>query len=106
MADETFEIATLEDLRTFVQRTICDRQQLLEGTVQVSEKVLLRQGKPCGMQFSLNGPRAVQFSAIWETDRHTILFYDCNGVRFHRCELTTTAALQEELAALARTAMP
>jgi hypothetical protein len=106
MADETTEIATLEDLRVFVQRTVCDQQQLLSDTVQVSEEILLRQGKPCGMQFTLNGPRAVQFSAIWETDRHTILFYDCNGVRFHRCELTATAELQEELAALASTAMP
>ena len=106
MADETTEIATLEDLRAFVQRTICDQQRLLDGTVQVSEKILLRQGKPCGMQFTLNGPRAVQFSAIWETNRHTILFYDCNGVRFHRCELATTADLEQELAALARTTMP
>ena len=105
MADETTEIATLGDLRAFVQRTVCDRQQLLSDTVQVSEKILLRQGKPCGMQFTLTGPRAVQFSAIWETDRHTILFYDCNGVRFHRHELIATSALQEELAALARTTL-
>jgi hypothetical protein len=101
MAESTPEITTLEDLRAFVQSTICDRQQLLPNTVGVSEQFIVRQGKACGMQFTLSGPRAVQFSAIWDATGGTILFYDCNGVRFQRHDLTMTADLAKELATLA-----
>ena len=38
------------------------------------EKVLNRAGKPCGMYFCLQGPRAVRFTAIWETERNQVLF--------------------------------
>jgi hypothetical protein len=103
MAENTPEISTLEDLRAFVQRTICDQQQLLSDTIRLSEQILLRQGKPCGMQFTLNGPRAVTFLAIWDAVGQTVLFYDSNGARSHRYELTTTAELERELAALAGT---
>lgn len=65
MAESTPEISTLEDLRAFVLRTVCTGQQLLPDTVRVSKQILVRQGKPCGLQFTLNGPRSVQFSAIW-----------------------------------------
>ncbi len=101
MAHGGSEFSSLEDLRSFVERTICDRQQLLLGAFQFHTKVLVRHGQPCGLHFTLSGPRAVQYSAIWDAVRQTILFYDCNGERFHRCDLTVTAGLREELAGLA-----
>ena len=77
------EIATLNDLRDFVERTICERKQLVIGAFQFDEMIVERHGKPCGLHFTLSGPRAVQFSAIWDAIRHTILFYDCCGKRLH-----------------------
>ena len=91
MANDISDLSSLEDLRSFVQRTICDREQLLLGAFELHEKLLVRQGEPCGLHFTLNGPRAVQFSAIWDADRHTILFYDCNGDRFHQSDLAASA---------------
>jgi hypothetical protein len=100
MTNGITDMSSLEDLRGFVQRTICDHKQLLLGAFKFHEKILVQNGKPCGLHFSLNGPRAVQFSAIWDAARHTILFYDCNGERFHRSDLVAVAGLREELAGL------
>ncbi len=93
-------ISTLEDLRDFVQQTICERQHLLPGAFQVHERILARHGKPCGLCFTLRGPRSVKFSAIWDAAGRTILFYDCKGERFHQSELFLSGELREEFADL------
>ena len=102
MDDGISEISTLDDLRDFVKQTICDRIQLLPGAFRFVERILVRQDKPCGLHFTLYGPRAVQFSAIWDAARRRVLFYDCNGERFHRSDLAGSAGLQEERVGFAR----
>ena len=102
MNNRISDLSSLDDLRVFVQRTICDQRQLLHGAFRFREKILVRQGEPCGLHFILSGPRAVQFAAIWDATRHAVLFYDCNGDRFHRSDLTGSAEISEELAGLAR----
>jgi hypothetical protein len=51
----------------------------------------MRGGKPCGLYFCLHGPRAVTFSAIWETANNTVLFYDSSGERFQKTQLVSPA---------------
>lgn len=97
----TISVSTLDDLRDFVQRTICDEKQLLFGAFEFSEKVLMRHGRPCSMHFFLCGPRAVQFSAIWDVSRRTLLFYDCDGQRFCVSQLNDSEGLKNELGRLA-----
>ena len=75
-------IHSLEDLRNFVYATLCTTHHLQSGAFQMTEKIVRRVGKPCGMYFCLHGPRAVKFTAIWETDKNTILFYGPTGERF------------------------
>lgn len=53
----------------------------------MSERVLVRGGQPCGVYFCIHGPRQVKFSAIWETDSNTILFYGSTGERFLKMQL-------------------
>jgi hypothetical protein len=53
----------------------------------MTERVLLRGDKPCGIQFCLHGPRATKFTAIWETDRNQVLFYGSRGERFLKTQL-------------------
>jgi hypothetical protein len=101
MVNRISAISTLADLRGYVQQTICDRQQLLVGAYQVQVRILVRHGKPCGLHFTLCGPRSVKFSAIWDAAGRTILFYDCHGERFHQSDLLLTKELREELAGLA-----
>jgi hypothetical protein len=95
---ETLILKSLDELRRYVQHVICDREHLVAGAFEFIEQVLERHGHPCGLHFTLNGPRCVQCSAIWDAIRHTILFYDCTGERFHRTDLKKPSQLHFELA--------
>jgi hypothetical protein len=81
------QIDNLEDLREYVNEAICNQYQLQNGAFPVTERVLLRAGKPCGLQFCLHGPRATQYSAIWDIDHGQILFYGSGGERFQKTML-------------------
>lgn len=63
----------------------------------MTEMILLRGHKSCGVYFCLHGPRQTKFSAIWETDNNSIWFYDSTGQRFLKTQLA--AAPQLELSA-------
>jgi hypothetical protein len=80
-------IHSLEDLRRYVHRTICEQNELEEGAFEVTEQILVRGGQPCGIFFCLRGPRDVRLTAIWETDRNTILFYGSAGQRLQTTRL-------------------
>lgn len=47
----------------------------------MTERILVRGGNPCGIFFCVHGPRSVKLTAIWETERNTILFYGSAGER-------------------------
>jgi hypothetical protein len=81
------ELSDLGKLRTFVQSRICDHNQLEVGAFRMTERVLTRSGRPCGIFFCVHGPRSVKFTAIWETERNTILFYGSGGERLMRTQL-------------------
>lgn len=98
MKEHPAELKTLDDLRQFVQRTICEVEQLEPGAFPCSERLLLRRGKPCGIYFCIHGPRAVKFSAIWEIERHRILFYDAAGERYRRMQLIANQRLEVAVA--------
>ena len=88
------QINNVEDLRNYVNTTICDQYQLLSGAFPLTERILRRGDKPCGIYFCLHGPRATRFSAIWETDRNKILFYGSGGERFQTTQLTESPEIQ------------
>jgi hypothetical protein len=81
------EINDLSELRNFVQQKICEHNELELNAFQLTERILVRGGRPCGIFFCLYGPRSVKLTAIWETDRNTILFYGSSGQRQHRAYL-------------------
>ncbi|MCA9218615.1 MAG: hypothetical protein KDB27_36350 [Planctomycetales bacterium] len=82
---------TLEEIKAFVYRTLCDHEQLEVGIFPMTEKLLVRQNEPCGMYYCLHGPRSVKFTAIWENRTNTILFYGANGERFEKTKLSGQA---------------
>jgi hypothetical protein len=88
------QIDDMHDLREYVNSTICDQYQLQSGAFPMTERVLRRGGKPCGIYFCLHGPRATRFSAIWETDRNQILFYGSSGERFQKTQLLEAPELK------------
>ncbi len=88
------QIQSLDDLRSYVNETLCDFDQLEPDAFRMTERVLVRAGKPCGLYFCLHGPRSVKFSAIWETERNRVLFYDSSGERFRKTQLVAAGALE------------
>ena len=93
------QIDSMDDLRQYVNTTISYQYLLLVGVFPLTDRILRRSDKPCGIYFCLHGPRATKFSAIWETDRNQILFYGSDGERFQKTQLIET--LELELAGVA-----
>ena len=91
-ADST-QIRDITDLREYVYHTLCIFHDFEPGAFDITERILVRGGSPCGIYFCLHGPRSVKLTAIWETDRNTILFYAPTGERLHRAELEHAPSL-------------
>lgn len=94
MSAYPLQIDNLNDLRSYVHQTICDQNELEPGVFPVTERFLVRGRKPCGIFFCLHGPRSVKLTAIWETDRNTILFYSSSGERVLKAQLEQAPVLE------------
>ena len=93
MVDSSQRLQNLEEIRQYVAQTLSRLETLEADRFQLSQHVLSRSGKPCGMYFCLQGPRALRLTAIWETDCNTILFYGSCGRRIHRTQLLQSPAI-------------
>jgi len=87
MVKQNVRLQNLQEIRQYVSTTLCQIDLLKSGQFRLSERLLARGGKPCGLYFCLHGPREVSLTAIWETDSNTILFYGCSGQRIGRTHL-------------------
>ena len=94
MLQNEYQISSLDDLRRYVNETLANYECLESDAFQMTERILVRGDKPCGIYFCLHGPRAVKFTAIWETDRNSILFYGASGERFHKTQLVSAPKLE------------
>jgi hypothetical protein len=94
MLARIYQTYSLDQLRDYVNETLCSYYQLQLDAFHMSERVLRRGGQPCGVYFCLHGPRAGKFTAIWETDRNCILFYGPNGERFQKTQLLEAPSLE------------
>jgi hypothetical protein len=79
MNENLGSIRNLDELRAFVHKTLCRRENILEDQFGLTSIALIRQGRDCGLHFCLRGPRSVRLEAIWVADRNTIYFYDARG---------------------------
>jgi hypothetical protein len=93
MVTSSAVIQTLDDLRHYVKNILCLENQLEIDAFPLTERTLIRSNRPCGVMFCLHGPRAVKLSAIWETQRNTVLFYDQTGERFRKVQLADAPEL-------------
>lgn len=91
------KIGNLDDLRCYINKVLCDQEELVLGAFEMTERLLTRGGKPCGMYFCVHGPRSVKISAVWDAFAGTVLFYGSSGERFHKMLLDEE--LQLDLAA-------
>jgi len=87
MSDSVDGIRSLDDLRAYVHKVLCEQENLLPDQFSMTEMQLNRRSRNCGLQFSLHGPRSVRLGAIWASDHNTIYFYNAGGVRFSKIHL-------------------
>ena len=93
MPESSMNVQSMEELRRYVADTLSNLELLKSDQFQLSQRILHRDGKPCGIHFCLHGPRALRLSAIWETDQNSILFYGSCGRRLHRTKLVKSPQL-------------
>ncbi len=87
-------VQNLQDLRQFVHHTLCEQNELERSAFQITERILVRGENPCGIFFCLHGPRNVRLTAVWESERNTVLFYSSSGERLLKTQLTATSELE------------
>ena len=92
MLNTTATLPTLDELRQYVHAQLCAKESLLEDQFVTQEEPLLMRGCVCGRQFQLHGPRSIRLGAIWASDKNLIYFYDTQGERYLRVQLTTPIA--------------
>lgn len=80
-------IRSLDDLRSYVHKILCEKENLLPEQFSMTEMQLSRGGRECGLQFSLVGPRSVRLGAIWASDQNVLYFYDARGERYRKIQL-------------------
>ncbi len=93
MQGHSIYLTTLEELRDYVQKQLCDQNELEVGAFQLTERILIKRESPCGIAFCLHGPRSVKLIAIWETGSNTVLFYSSVGERVERIRLARAPSL-------------
>ena len=93
------EVRTLDDIREFVNATLCGRESLVRDQFQMMEMELKKAGRVCGIQFSIHGPRQLRLSAVWAADKNVVYFYDPGGARFQKTSLTQRIAFEADRAA-------
>ena len=77
----------------FVHEILCEHNELEVNAFPMTERILVRSGKPCGLYFCLHGPRSVKLTAIWETDRNCVLLYSSSGECVRRVQLSHVPSL-------------
>lgn len=82
----------MDELRQFVHQHLCSKENLLEDQFGMVETPIVRGGQQCGLQFLLQGPRAVRLSAVWTSDKNEIFLYDAAGERYQKIELSQRIA--------------
>jgi hypothetical protein len=93
MLESSKSVQDVEELRCYVAETLGSLETLKADQFELSQDVLYRAGKPCGIHFRLHGPRALCLSAIWETEQNSILFYGSCGRRMHRTKLLKSPSI-------------
>jgi hypothetical protein len=98
MATLDVRIDNLRQLESYVYETLCEHNLLQRGAYPMTQRMLQRQGRPCGVYFCLHGPRATKFTAIWDRDTNSVLFYGCDGERFLKVQVDEIAELEPAVA--------
>jgi hypothetical protein len=74
-------LPNLTNIRAVVLEELCNMHQLLPNAFPLTEKLLRKQGNPCGIFYCLHGPRSIRLTAVFDIETARVLFYDSTGQR-------------------------
>jgi hypothetical protein len=94
MPESTKSVQSLEELRRYIADTLSSFESLKSDQLQLSQQILYRGERPCGIHFCLHGPRMLRLSAIWDLNQNCVLFYGSCGRRMHRTKLTQSSSVE------------
>lgn len=97
MRQDCVEIHNLIQLKQFVSRTLCQLNDFEDGIFQITERILVRCGKKCGILFCLHGPRSVKLMAVWEALSNSVIFYGSTGEKIQKTALAGVLDEEPEL---------
>lgn len=80
-------LPTLDALRGYVHKLLCDLDQLDPAAAPLQGAPLLRGKTPCGLMFQVAGPRRLRTAAVWAADEGRLLLYDSTGKRVGQVRL-------------------
>ena len=86
----------IDSIREFVRGELCEKNQLEKDAFQMTERLLVQQGKPCGLFFCIYGPRSVRLTAVWDLHRGSVFFYDSLGRRAASYQVPGSQALASQ----------
>ena len=86
--DAVIALPTLDNLRSYVLKALCARDQLDPTQTPLHQAVIKRSGRTCGLFFQAVGPRLLKNYAIWAGDENRILYYNSNGERVAETKLS------------------
>lgn len=71
----------MDSLRQFVRCQLAELGHLEEQAFPMTERVVVRNGQPCGIYYCMHGPRSVKLTAVADMHSNKILFYGSDGQR-------------------------
>ena len=80
-------LPTLDALRGYVHKLLCDLDQLDPAAAPLKSAPLLRGKAACGVHFHVAGPRLLRTAAVWAADEGRLLVYDSTGKRVGQVRL-------------------
>jgi hypothetical protein len=86
--EQVASLPTLEELRSHVHRVLCSADRLDPEQTPLTDSLVTRAGRTCGLFFQIQGPRSVRAYAIWAGEEGRILYYNSQGTRFAQTRLT------------------
>ena len=95
MTNTVAALPTLEALSNFVRTTLCEQDRLDPEQTPFFRTPMVRNGRPWGYLFHVDGPRMLKSSAVWAADAETVVFYDTQGLKVQEVQLTDAPVLPD-----------
>ncbi|XZE52332.1 hypothetical protein SH139x_004023 [Planctomycetaceae bacterium SH139] len=79
--------AVSDALRQLVRGRLAELGHLEIDAFPMTERVVVKRGKPCGVYFCMHGPRSVKLTAVIDLNAKKILFYGSDGQRAEQLDV-------------------